>query len=231
MNAHERPAGVVVLFADERLLSSDPDHWSQFVRETQERLRLLAEQTSSGRTDEFLRGQMAELTNRLREMERAYRLASERLPPAHPDLTAMQAELARLNEMFAALQRRLNESTLGANGRPTTTSPVDGPSTLRSPSGRAPVRVGGAIRAPRVIKTSKAEYSAEAMRARIEGKVVIEALVDEQGRVADARVVTSLPMLDEAALASAKQWEFTTTLLNGEPVPVLVMIELDFNLR
>jgi len=153
------------------------------------------------------------------------------LPPAHPDLTAMQAELARLNEMFAALQRRLNESTLGANGRPTTTSPVDGPSTLRSPSGRAPVRVGGAIRAPRVIKTSKAEYSAEAMRARIEGKVVIEALVDEQGRVADARVVTSLPMLDEAALASAKQWEFTTTLLNGEPVPVLVMIELDFNLR
>ena len=225
---------VTVSFAPERqpaVSQVGADDWSQFVRETQERLRLLAEQTSSGRTDEFLRGQMAELTNRLREMERAYRLASERLPPAHPDLTAMQAELARLNEMFAALQRRLNESTLGANGRPTTTSPVDGPSTLRSPSGRAPVRVGGAIRAPRVIKTSKAEYSAEAMRARIEGKVVIEALVDEQGRVADARVVTSLPMLDEAALASAKQWEFTTTLLNGEPVPVLVMIELDFNLR
>ena len=84
---------------------------------------------------------------------------------------------------------------------------------------------------PRAIKTPKPEYTAEAMRARIEGKVVIEALVDEQGRVVDARVTTSLPLLDETALATAKQWEFTPTLLNGEPVPVLVMIELEFHLR
>ena len=69
------------------------------------------------------------------------------------------------------------------------------------------------------------------MQARLQGTVVLEALVDEQGRVADARVLRSLPLLDESALAAAKQWEFTPALLNGEPVPVIVTMEMHFALR
>ena len=225
---------VTVSFAPDRqpaVSQAGVDDWNQFVRETQERLRALNEQSPASQTGEFLRAQLAEVTARLREMERASRLASERLQPADPDLIRMRAELEKLNAEFAALQRRLAESTVIGNLRPTTTTPVDGSSQLRSPSGRAPVRVGGSVAAPRPIVKPHPEYTAEAMRARIEGKVVIEALVDEQGRVADARVVTSLPMLDEVALAAAKQWEFTPALLNGEPVPVLVVIELAFNLR
>jgi protein TonB len=69
------------------------------------------------------------------------------------------------------------------------------------------------------------------MRARAEGTVVIEALVDEQGRVADARVVKSIPLLDPSALDAAKQWEFKPATLNGEPVPVLLMLEIQFTLK
>jgi protein TonB len=69
------------------------------------------------------------------------------------------------------------------------------------------------------------------MRARVEGTVTIEALVDEQGHVADARVIKSIPLLDQSALEAARQWEFKPALLDGKPVPVLVVLELNFTLR
>jgi protein TonB len=69
------------------------------------------------------------------------------------------------------------------------------------------------------------------MEARVEGTVTLEVLVDERGRVADARVLKSIPLLDESALNAATQWEFTPTLVSGEPVPVLLMLEINFALR
>jgi len=81
------------------------------------------------------------------------------------------------------------------------------------------------------IKSPKPQHSAEALRARAEGTVTLEALVDEQGRVADARVVKSIPLLDQSALDAAKQWEFKPATLNGEPVPVLIQLELNFTLK
>jgi protein TonB len=44
-------------------------------------------------------------------------------------------------------------------------------------------------------------------------------------------VIRSLPMLDEAALAAAREWEFAPTLVDGKPVPVLLMLELEFNVK
>ena len=69
------------------------------------------------------------------------------------------------------------------------------------------------------------------MRARIEGTVAMEVLVDEDGRVPEARVIRSIPLLDQAALDTVKTWRFTPAQQNGNPVPVLVIVELDFNLR
>ena len=158
-----------------------------------------------------------------------YAQAKQQFEDARTQLLEAERQLAerRLAERGA----RQPEATVTGDVRPTPTSPFDGSPQLRSPSGRAPVRVGGAITAPRVRWSQKGEYTPEAMAARIQGTVQIEALVDEQGRVADARVLKSLPLLDEQALLAAKQWMFTPSLLNGQPVPVLVMIELEFNLR
>ena len=108
---------------------------------------------------------------------------------------------------------------------------VDGSQPLRSPSGRAPVQITAAVTRPVPIKSPKPQHSAEAMRARIEGTVTLEVLVDERGLVADARVLKSIPLLDQSALEAARQWEFKPAMLNGEPVPVLIQLELNFTLK
>ena len=95
----------------------------------------------------------------------------------------------------------------------------------------APVRVGGAIRAPQKIKDVPPVYPQIAQEQRVEGVVILELLVDPQGIVSSARVVRSVPMLDEAALEAVLQWEYTPTMLNGQPVSLLYNVTVAFSLR
>ena len=90
------------------------------------------------------------------------------------------------------------------------------------------VRVGGQIRPPIRIKEVAPAYPAVARSARVEGDVVIEATIDEEGKVADARVVKSVPLLDEAALEAVRQWQYRPSLLNGVPTPVVTTITVKF---
>jgi protein TonB len=73
-------------------------------------------------------------------------------------------------------------------------------------------------------------YPAEAQASRVQGVVILEAIIDEQGNIANARVLRSIPMLDEAALGAVSQWKFTPTLLNGAPVPVIMTVTVNFTL-
>jgi protein TonB len=57
---------------------------------------------------------------------------------------------------------------------------------------------------------------------------VIEATIDEEGKVADARVVKSVPLLDQAALDAVRQWEYQPSLLNGVPTAVLTTVTVKF---
>lgn len=92
----------------------------------------------------------------------------------------------------------------------------------------APVRVGGRIRAPNKVKDVKPVYPAIARSAGVAGVVTIEATIGPDGKVIDTKVVRSIPLLDQAALEAVRQWEYTPTLLNGVPVPVLVTITINF---
>lgn len=96
-------------------------------------------------------------------------------------------------------------------------------------------RPGNGITNPVPIRSPAPNFTAEAMRAKIQGEVVIEAVVLADGTIGDARVVTSLDRvygLDEAALRTAKQWLFRPAVdREGKPVPVLVTLELSFNLH
>ncbi len=94
----------------------------------------------------------------------------------------------------------------------------------------APVRVGGHIKAPTKVKDVKPVYPALAQSARVAGVVTIEATIGPDGKVIDAKVVGSVPMLDQAALDAVRQWEYAPTLLNGVPVPVLVTVTVNFTL-
>jgi TonB family protein len=90
------------------------------------------------------------------------------------------------------------------------------------------IRVGGQIRPPIKMKDVAPVYPAIAQSARVQGDVVIEATIDEEGKVADTKVVKSVPLLDQAALDAVKQWEYRPSLLNGVPTPVVTTITVKF---
>ena len=94
-------------------------------------------------------------------------------------------------------------------------------------------RLGPGISAPVVLRSVQPKYTADALRAKIQGTVGIDAVVLPNGTVGDARVVRSLDRvfgLDDEAVVAAKQWLFKPAIRNGEPVAVLVTIELAFRL-
>ena len=93
-----------------------------------------------------------------------------------------------------------------------------------------PVRVGGNVRVPTKLRDAKPVYPPEAQAARVQGVVIIEALVDDRGEIANARVLRSIPLLDSAALSAVSQWRFTPTEVNGMPVAVIMTVTVNFTL-
>ena len=94
----------------------------------------------------------------------------------------------------------------------------------------AEVRVGSVLRSPQKTKDVMPVYPAAARAAGVRGVVVVEATIDVNGKVQNATVLRSIPLLDQAALDAVKQWEFTPEVLNGERVPVIVVLSVNFSL-
>ena len=94
--------------------------------------------------------------------------------------------------------------------------------------------IGNGVSAPVVVFSPKPRYTADAMRAKVQGLVVMSAIVLPDGSVTDIQVIRSLDQsfgLDEEAKRTAAQWRFKPGTRLGEPVPVRIKIELEFNLR
>jgi TonB family protein len=87
-------------------------------------------------------------------------------------------------------------------------------------------RVGGGVTPPR--RFGNAAYPADALAAGIDGAVVAEILVNEAGIVTDARVLKSIPPLDEAALKAVKEWRYDPTVVDGKAVPVRMTVTVNF---
>jgi len=88
--------------------------------------------------------------------------------------------------------------------------------------------------APRAIQRVMAKYTSDAMRAKIQGIVTVEAVVMPDGTVGRVRVKDSLDKsfgLDDQALIAAAQWTFQPGTLNGQAVPVLVTFTQEFRLH
>jgi protein TonB len=94
----------------------------------------------------------------------------------------------------------------------------------------APVRVGGNIKVPTKIKKVPPVYPPVAQDAGVQGVVIIEAVIDTAGGVQSAKILRSIPLLDQAALDAVKQWEFTPTTMNGQAVPVVMTVTVNFTL-
>jgi len=100
-----------------------------------------------------------------------------------------------------------------------------------APAPRAPVRTGGNVQAPALVKRVEPVYPPMAVQAFISGTVILEATVDEDGSVLGAKVLRSGGvLLDKAALEAVRQWRYEPLLLNGVPTRFILTVVLSFNL-
>jgi protein TonB len=80
-------------------------------------------------------------------------------------------------------------------------------------------------------RLDRAVYPPEALAAGIEGAVVAEVVINEAGDVVDATVVKSIPLLDEEALRTVRNWHFAPTIIKGQAVPVRMTVTVNFMTR
>ncbi|HEX5430573.1 MAG TPA: energy transducer TonB [Bryobacteraceae bacterium] len=99
---------------------------------------------------------------------------------------------------------------------------------VKKPTG--PVRVGGKVKQPVLIKRINPVYPTLAKSARIQGAVKFTGIIGTDGTIQDLKVVSGHPLLVPAALQAVKQWVYSPTLLNGEPVQVITEITVNFTL-
>jgi periplasmic protein TonB len=95
-------------------------------------------------------------------------------------------------------------------------------------------QVGNGVESPQLVRQVRPAYTAEAMRAKVQGTVLVQCIVMKDGTVGEAHVIKSLDSvfgLDQEAVKAARQWKFIPGRKMGEPVNVQISIELTFTLR
>ena len=105
--------------------------------------------------------------------------------------------------------------------------PPPAPPVIRA----APVRQGGNVQAANLIHQVNPVYPAIARQTRIQGVVVLEAIIGKDGSIDSLRVVSGHLLLTQAALDAVKQWKYRPTMLNGEPIEVITTITVTFTLQ
>ncbi len=94
-----------------------------------------------------------------------------------------------------------------------------------------PVRAGDLPIAPHKVVDARPIYPEIARAARVEGTVVMEAVLDPSGRVTQLRIIKSVPLLDQAAAEAVRQWRYSPSTYGGHPVSVLMTITIRFTLN
>jgi TonB family protein len=134
-----------------------------------------------------------------------------------------------------AIQFNVKEGPKGAASKPRETPVAESaPPAQSAPQeyGGVPVRkIGGGVTTPELIYHVEPEFSAEARKAKFEGIVLVNLIVDAKGKPQDVHVVRGAGMgLDEKALKAVKQYKFKPAMEGGKPVPVGLNVEINFKI-
>ena len=152
-------------------------------------------------------------------------------PAVNPNAAPLDAPSSITPETAANLDTSFQDADTGIVGGDENVDRIIAapPPPIIAPPPQA-LRVGGAIRQPQRVRHVQPVYPPIAQSARIEGIVIIEATIGEDGQVLNARVLRSVPLLDQAALDAVRQWHYTPTQLNGVSVPVIMSVTVQFTL-
>jgi protein TonB len=149
----------------------------------------------------------------------------------------METDLVRRQALFAEADTLRNRAMQLAKSRPPAPRQPGEPGAPPPPpppplapfvDGVRAIRIGGEIKTPTKVRDVKPIYPQEALDANVSGMVIVEALIDPEGNVRQAQVLRSIPLLNQAALDAVQQWKFVPTLLNGEAVPVIMTVTVNF---
>jgi protein TonB len=94
---------------------------------------------------------------------------------------------------------------------------------------RVPVRVGGSVKPPRLLFSPEPVYPVLARQSRLSGVVIIEAVIDEHGNVTGMRVISGHPLLIPSALSAVSKRRYEPTVLDGEPTPIDLRVEVSYS--
>jgi periplasmic protein TonB len=112
------------------------------------------------------------------------------------------------------------------------------PGAISSPSGisiptprlqpEGPVKIGGQVKEPRLVSAPAPVYPQTAIQMNVQGDVVIQAVIDKAGNVAEAHVVSGPPLLRAAALEALRRWRYQPSILDGQPISVQMLVTIHF---
>jgi protein TonB len=104
------------------------------------------------------------------------------------------------------------------------------PLTAPSVRSKQPIRVGGKVRRPQLIRQVQPKYPALALQVHLSGDVLIDAILDERGNVTDMKIISGPPLFYAAAMAALSEWKYEPTYLNDEPISVQLLVTITFRL-
>ena len=99
------------------------------------------------------------------------------------------------------------------------------------PPASPPVRIAANVREAVPLVRVNPLYPEAAVRARLQGTVILDVLVSPEGKPIELRVIRPLPFLDQAAREAVKQWRWRAYLIDGQPVPFWVTVNVDFRIN
>jgi periplasmic protein TonB len=108
--------------------------------------------------------------------------------------------------------------------------PAPPASTAKAETHVTRVRQGGEVQHANLVRQVKPSYPHTAIIMRVQGAVILEAIIDREGLIENLKVLTGHPLLVPAALEAVQQWRYRPTLLNGQPVEVVTQVTVNFSL-
>ncbi len=131
-------------------------------------------------------------------------------------------------QIIAVLQKTISKNVSPMPNEQEASHPKTEPPTSAR---HEPIKMSENVQESKLIRRVSPIYPELARNASIEGKVILVVIIDEKGNVEDIRVTEGHPLLNDAAIAAVKQWKYTPTLLEGEPIRVLATSTVIFKLQ